>query len=83
LARWCGGILKRRTYELVGHKFFVSAPMCDLFLVLAQAPAGFVLSAAALAAGRLEEPDADPALEAQDGQRSNASAETELRGALA
>jgi len=27
-------------YELVGHKFFVSAPMCDLFLVLAQAPGG-------------------------------------------
>ena len=27
-------------YELVGHKYFVSAPMCDAFLVLAQAPAG-------------------------------------------
>ena len=27
-------------YELVGHKFFVSAPMCDAFLVLAQAPGG-------------------------------------------
>ncbi len=26
-------------YELVGHKYFVSAPMCDAFLVLAQAPA--------------------------------------------
>ncbi len=25
-------------YELVGHKYFVSAPMCDGFLVLAQAP---------------------------------------------
>ena len=27
-------------YSLNGHKFFVSAPMCDAFLVLAQAPAG-------------------------------------------
>jgi putative acyl-CoA dehydrogenase len=27
-------------YELVGHKWFFSAPMCDAFLVLAQAPAG-------------------------------------------
>ena len=25
-----------QAYELVGHKFFVSAPMCDAFLVLAQ-----------------------------------------------
>jgi alkylation response protein AidB-like acyl-CoA dehydrogenase len=29
-----------RTYELVGHKFFVSAPMCDAFLMLAQAEGG-------------------------------------------
>jgi putative acyl-CoA dehydrogenase len=28
------------TYRLQGHKWFTSAPMCDLFLVLAQAPAG-------------------------------------------
>jgi putative acyl-CoA dehydrogenase len=27
-------------YELVGHKYFVSAPMCDAFLALAQAPGG-------------------------------------------
>ncbi|EMF58064.1 putative oxidoreductase [Streptomyces bottropensis ATCC 25435] len=27
-------------YTLRGHKWFTSAPMCDLFLVLAQAPAG-------------------------------------------
>jgi putative acyl-CoA dehydrogenase len=27
-------------YRLVGHKWFFSAPMCDAFLVLAQAPAG-------------------------------------------
>ncbi len=28
------------TYQLVGHKWFTSAPMSDLFLTLAQAPAG-------------------------------------------
>ncbi|MDB5730396.1 MAG: acyl-CoA dehydrogenase protein, partial [Variovorax sp.] len=27
-------------YELTGHKWFFSAPMCDAFLVLAQAPRG-------------------------------------------
>ncbi len=27
-------------YRLTGHKWFTSAPMCDAFLVLAQAPAG-------------------------------------------
>jgi len=27
-------------YEITGHKWFFSAPMCDAFLVLAQAPAG-------------------------------------------
>ena len=28
------------TYSLRGHKWFTSAPMCDIFLVLAQAPGG-------------------------------------------
>lgn len=28
------------TYRLRGHKWFTSAPMCDIFLVLAQAPGG-------------------------------------------
>src|SRR5207302_5080555 len=27
-------------YEVTGHKWFCSAPMCDAFLVLAQAPKG-------------------------------------------
>jgi len=27
-------------YEITGHKWFMSAPMCDAFLVLAQAPGG-------------------------------------------
>jgi len=29
-----------REYSIVGHKWFFSAPMCDAFLVLAQAPGG-------------------------------------------
>ncbi len=29
-----------RAYQLTGHKWFFSAPMCDAFLVLAQTPAG-------------------------------------------
>ena len=28
------------SYSLTGHKWFTSAPMCDIFLVLAQAPKG-------------------------------------------
>ena len=28
------------TYRVTGHKWFTSAPMCDIFLVLAQAPGG-------------------------------------------
>ena len=30
-------------YRLTGHKWFCSAPMCDAFLVLAQAPGGLVV----------------------------------------
>ena len=29
-----------RRYRITGHKWFMSAPMCDAFLVLAQTPAG-------------------------------------------
>ena len=29
-----------RAYRIVGHKWFFSAPMCDAFLILAQAPGG-------------------------------------------
>jgi putative acyl-CoA dehydrogenase len=29
-----------RRYRITGHKWFMSAPMCDAFLVLAQAPGG-------------------------------------------
>jgi putative acyl-CoA dehydrogenase len=71
-------------YELVGHKFFVSAPMCDAFLVLAQAPGG--LSCFLLPRWR---PDGTKnalqvlRLKKKMGNASNASSETELRGALA
>ena len=59
-----------QAYELVGHKFFVSAPMCDAFLVLAQAPGGLsCFLVPRWRAGRDEEPAADHSPEAQDGQR--------------
>ncbi len=73
-----------QAYELVGHKYFVSAPMCDLFLVLAQAPGG--LSCFLLPRWR---PDGSKnplqvlRLKRKMGNVSNASSETELRGALA
>jgi putative acyl-CoA dehydrogenase len=35
-----GGPLTGDTYRLTGHKWFCSAPMSDVFLVLAQAPGG-------------------------------------------
>ena len=71
-------------YELVGHKYFVSAPMSDAFLVLAQAPGG--LSCFLLPRWR---PDGSKnpmqviRLKRKMGNVANASSETELRGALA
>jgi putative acyl-CoA dehydrogenase len=71
-------------YELVGHKFFVSAPMCDAFLVLAQAPGG--LSCFLMPRWRpdgTKNPLQLQRLKKKSGNASNASSETELRGALA
>ena len=71
-------------YALVGHKFFVSAPMCDAFLVLAQAPGG--LSCFLLPRWRpdgTKNPLQVLRLKRKMGNVSNASSETELRGALA
>lgn len=71
-------------YRLVGHKWFLSAPMCDAFLVLAQAPKG--LSCFLLPRWT---PDGEPnALRLQRlkdklGNRANASSEVEFRDALA
>jgi putative acyl-CoA dehydrogenase len=73
-----------QAYELVGHKYFVSAPMCDAFLVLAQAPAG--LSCFLLPRWRPDgtrNPLQVLRLKRKMGNASNASSETELRGALA
>ncbi len=71
-------------YELVGHKYFVSAPMCDGFLVLAQAPGG--LSCFLLPRWRPDgskNPLQIQQLKNKMGNVSNASSETELRGAFA
>jgi putative acyl-CoA dehydrogenase len=71
-------------YRLIGHKWFFSAPMCDGFLVLAQAPAGvtcFFLprfrpdgSLNALRIQRLKD---------KLGNKSNASSEVEFQAASA
>jgi putative acyl-CoA dehydrogenase len=71
-------------YELVGHKYFVSAPMCDAFLVLAQAPGG--LSCFLLPRWRPDgskNPMQIQRLKNKMGNVANASSETELRGAYA
>lgn len=70
-------------YALTGHKWFLSAPMCDVFLILAQTHAGVSCFAVprwlpdgtknALQVIRLKD---------KMGNRSNASSEVEFRGAL-
>lgn len=71
-------------YVLTGHKWFLSAPMCDAFLVLAQAPGGLTCflmprfrpdgSVNALRLQRLKD---------KLGNRSNASSEVEFARAFA
>jgi len=71
-------------YALVGHKYFVSAPMSDAFLVLAQAPDG--LSCFWLPRWRPDgskNPMQIQRLKNKMGNVANASCETELRGAYA
>ncbi|MCC5865529.1 MAG: acyl-CoA dehydrogenase family protein [Wenzhouxiangella sp.] len=73
-----------QAYELLGHKWFVSAPMCDLFLVLAQTDGG--LSCFLLPRWRPDgskNPLQIQQLKRKMGNVANASCETELRGALA
>lgn len=70
-------------YELVGHKWFVSAPMGDAFLVLAQAPGG--LSCFLMPRWRPDgskNPWQIQRLKNKMGNVANASSEAELRGAL-
>ena len=70
-------------YALSGHKYFMSAPMCDGFLVLAQAPGGLscFLLPRFLPDGSLNAIDF---LRLKDklGNRSNASSEVEFHDAL-
>ncbi len=72
------------SYLITGHKWFCSAPMCDMFLILAQAPEGlscFLLPRVlpdgtrnAMYLRRLKD---------KLGNRSNASAEVEYENAVA
>jgi putative acyl-CoA dehydrogenase len=71
-------------WQLTGHKWFCSAPMCDAFLVLAQAPRGLscfllprVLPDGSRNAFHIQR------LKDKLGNRSNASSEVELDGATA
>lgn len=70
-------------YELTGHKWFMSAPMCDAFLMLAQAPGG--LSCFLVPRWRPDgskNPLQVQRLKNKMGNVSNASSEVEMRGAL-
>ncbi|MFN3714319.1 MAG: isovaleryl-CoA dehydrogenase [Alcanivoracaceae bacterium] len=78
-----GGRGAGEVYELVGHKFFLSAPMCDAFLVLAQTEAG--LGCFLVPRWR---PDGSKnplqvlRLKKKLSNASNASSEIEFRGAM-
>ena len=73
-----------REYRITGHKWFFSAPMCDAFLVLAQAPGGL----SCFLMPRFT-PDGEPnpiriqRLKDKVGNKSNASSEVEFQAAVA
>ena len=71
-------------YRLTGHKWFCSAPMCDAFLVLAQAPGGLscFLLPRVLPDGTRNHFHLQR-LKDKLGNRSNASSEVEFDGAWA
>ncbi len=72
------------SYRITGHKWFTSAPMGDLFMVLAQAPAGlscFLLPR--IAPDGTRNPMRLMRLKDKLGNRSNASAEVEYEDAAA
>jgi putative acyl-CoA dehydrogenase len=71
-------------WEITGHKWFCSAPMCDLFLVLAQTEEGVTCFALprVLPDGARNEGFQLQRLKDKLGNRSNASSEVEFRGAL-
>ena len=73
-----------KRFRITGHKWFFSAPMCDAFLVLAQAPAGLtcfflprVLPDGSVNAIRIQR------LKDKLGNKANASSEVEFHGATA
>jgi putative acyl-CoA dehydrogenase len=71
-------------YRITGHKWFLSAPTCDAFLVLAQAPGGL----SCFFVPRFAPDGTRNALRIQRlkdklGNRSNASSEVEFEGAFA
>jgi len=79
-----GGEGPGREYELVGHKWFCSAPMSDAFLTLAQTPRGLscfllprILPDGTRNAFRIQR------LKDKLGNRSNASSEVEFAGSRA
>lgn len=73
-----------REYRLTGHKWFFSAPMCDAFLVLAQAPGGL---SCFLVPRFLPDRSINhlhlQRLKDKVGNRSNASSEVEFEAAYA
>jgi putative acyl-CoA dehydrogenase len=71
-------------YQITGHKWFCSAPMCDAFLVLAQAEGGLscFLMPRFLPDGERNRFHIQR-LKDKLGNRSNASSEVEFRGAWA
>jgi putative acyl-CoA dehydrogenase len=70
-------------YALTGHKWFCSAPMSDLFLVLAQAPGGLTCFAVPrILPDGSRNPFALQRLKDKLGNRSNASSEVEFDGTL-
>ena len=84
LAHALGADEHGQIYELVGHKYFVSAPMSDAFLVLAQTQSG--LSCFWVPRWRPDgskNPMQIQRLKNKMGNVANASCETELRGAWA
>ena len=72
------------SYLITGHKWFCSAPMCDLFLILAQAPGGLTcfLLPRVLPDGSRNRMHLQR-LKDKLGNRSNASSEVEYDAAVA
>lgn len=76
------------TYELVGHKWFMSAPMCDAFLLLAQVETAETPDGLSCFLVPRWRPDGSKnplqiqRLKNKAGNVSNASSEVEMRGAL-